>query len=58
MQEQRERIKRYIYILLLSNIAIAGFQPFIQNTTIKIILAIYTMLTMLFTIIYVKEKKC
>ena len=58
MQEQRERIKRYIYILLLSNIAIAGFQPFIQNIIIKIILAIYTMLTMLFTIIYVKEKKC
>ena len=58
MQEQRERIKRYIYILLLSNIAIAGFQPIVKNATIKIILAIYTMLTMLFTIIYVKEKKC
>ncbi|XOQ17886.1 MAG: hypothetical protein ACFWUA_05175 [Sporanaerobacter sp.] len=58
MQEQRERIKRYIYLILLSNIAIAGFQPFIQNIIIKIILAIYTMLTMLFTIIYVKEKKC
>lgn len=61
MQEQEERIKKIIYILLLSNIAIAGFHPVIENTTIKIILTIYTMLTLLFVTIYVKKgikKRC
>lgn len=55
MPEQKERIKRFIYILLLSNIAIAGFQPIIRNTTVKIILTIYTMLSLLISIIYVKK---
>lgn len=55
MQEQRKRIKRYIYLLLISNIAIAGFQPIIKNTTVKIILTIYTMLSLLISTIYVKK---
>lgn len=55
MPEQKERIKRFIYILLLSNIAIAGFQLSIQNLIIKIALTIYTMLTLLFVIMYVKK---
>jgi len=55
MHERKERIKRFIYILLLSNIAIAGFQPIIKNTTVKIILTIYTMLSLLISTIYVKK---
>ncbi len=55
MRSLKERIKGYIYILLLTNIAIASFQVTIQNPTIKIILAIYTILTLLLTIIYVKR---
>lgn len=55
MQEQRKRIKRYIYLLLISNIAVAGFQVTVSNVTIKIILAIYTMLSILISLIYVKK---
>lgn len=55
MQEQKERIKRYICFLLTSNIAVAGFQVIVVNTTIKIILAIYTMLSILISLIYVKK---
>jgi len=55
MQEQKERIKRYIYLLLISNIAVAGFQVTVSNVTIKIIFAIYTMLSILISLIYVKK---
>jgi hypothetical protein len=55
MQEQKERIKRYIYLLLISNIAVTGFQVTVANVTIKIILAVYTMLTSLISLIYVKK---
>lgn len=54
---QEERIKRFVYILLLSNIAITAFHPLVKNTTIKIILTVYTMLTLLLVTIYVKDTK-
>lgn len=55
MQEQKERIKRYICLLLITNIAVTGFQVAVSNVTIKIILAIYTMLSIFISLIYVKK---
>lgn len=51
----KERIKRYIYFILLTNIAVAGFQLILANPTFKILLAIYTMITLLLAIVYIKK---
>lgn len=55
MERQKRRIKGFIYLLLLSNIAVASFQIVINSPVVKIILASYMMISLLIAIIYIKK---